>query len=132
MTEKDRLQYAVSRYSDAVKRLKEAIEMAENPLSIDGTIQRFEFTFEQAWKTVQKFLRFEGVDCNSPRNCIKEAFYIGLVSDGELWLDMLDDRNMTSHIYDETQAKNIYNRIKTQYTVMLDNLLTAFYKRLEV
>lgn len=132
MTEKDRLRYAVSRYSDAVKRLKEAIEMAENPLSIDGTIQRFEFTFEQAWKTVQKFLRFEGVDCNSPRNCIKEAFSIGLVSDGELWLDMLDDRNMTSHIYDETETKNIYNRIKTQYTVMLDNLLTAFYKRLEV
>jgi nucleotidyltransferase substrate binding protein (TIGR01987 family) len=132
MREKERLGYAVSRYSDSVKRLKEAVEMDENPLSIDGTIQRFEFTFEQAWKTVQKFLRFEGVDCNSPRNCMKEAFSIGLVSDEELWLDMLDDRNMTSHIYDETQAKNIYSRIKTQYTVMLDNLLTEFYKRLEV
>jgi nucleotidyltransferase substrate binding protein (TIGR01987 family) len=131
MREKERLQYAVSRYSNAVKRLKEAVAMDENPLSIDGTIQRFEFTFEQAWKTAQKFLRFEGFDCNSPRNCMKEAFSIGLINDEESWLDMLDDRNMTSHIYDETQAKNIYDRIKTRYAVMLDNLLTVFYKRVK-
>lgn len=81
MNEKERLQCAVSRYSAALNRLKEAINEQESPLSIDGTIQRFEFTFEQAWKTIQKFLNYEGYDCNSPRNCLKQAYSAGMISD---------------------------------------------------
>lgn len=131
MKEKERLRFATNRYSDAVNRLKEAIVEDENPLSIDGTIQRFEFTFEQAWKTVQKFLRFEGYDCNSPRHCLKEAYTAGIINDEAVWLDMLDDRNMTSHIYDEMHARRIYDKIKAQYTKMLSDLLKVFNKKLE-
>lgn len=132
MKEKERLQYAVSRYSEAVKRLKEALTEAENPLSIDGTIQRFEFTFEQAWKTIQRILRFEGYDCNTPRRCLNEAYTAGIINDEAVWLDMLDDRNMTSHIYDEMHARRIYDKIKAQYANLLADLLDVFNKKLEV
>lgn len=131
MKEERRLRYALKRYSDAVERLKEAINERESSLSIDGTIQRFEFTFELAWKMLQKVLRYEGLDCNSPRDCLRKAYSSGIISDEELWLNMLDDRNITSHIYDEAHAKKIYDRIRDRYTEELKALKEFISKRFE-
>ncbi len=129
MKEKKRLQYAIKRFSDAHERLKEAINEKESSLSIDGTIQRFEFTFELAWKTIQRVIRHEGFDCNTPRECLRKAYSAGLIDDEELWLDMLDDRNITSHIYDEAHAKKIYDKIKDRYVKKLDELKELISKR---
>ncbi len=60
----------------AFSRLKEAVNVAETELERDGVIQRFEFTFELFWKFLKKFLNYSGIDCYSPRNCIKTAFRI--------------------------------------------------------
>lgn len=130
MKEERRLRYALNRYSEAVERLKEAINEKESSLSIDGTIQRFEFTFELAWKMLQKVLRYQGLDCNSPRDCLRKAYSSGIISDEELWLNMLDDRNITSHIYDEAHAKEIYDRIKGLYAVELKSLKELIPERL--
>lgn len=132
MIEVRRLRYALKRYSDALERLKEAVNEKESPLSIDGTIQRFEFTFELAWKTIQKVLRYEGFDCNSPRDCLKKAYLSRIIDDEELWLEMLDDRNTTTHIYDEARAKEIYERIKKRYVEELNALKESISKRLNV
>jgi nucleotidyltransferase substrate binding protein (TIGR01987 family) len=60
------------------------------------------------------FLELEGIDeAKSPRSTLKEAFQYGLIEDGELWIDMLKDRNLTSHIYDESAALEIYEKIIT-------------------
>jgi nucleotidyltransferase substrate binding protein (TIGR01987 family) len=131
MKEKKRLQYAVKRLSDAYERLMEAVNERETSLSIDGTIQRFEFTFEQAWKTIQKFIRYEGFDCNTPRECLRKAYSAGLIDDEDIWLDMLDDRNITSHVYNETLAKGIYDRIKGLYLKEFETLRDFLSKRLE-
>ena len=74
---------------------------ALNRLESDGLIQRFEYTFELSWKTLKDFLEANGVSAAYPRDTIKEAFAHGLLEDGEIWMAMLERRNLLSHTYDE-------------------------------
>jgi nucleotidyltransferase substrate binding protein (TIGR01987 family) len=71
-------------------------------LEREGTIQRFEFALELAWKTMKDWLESEGrvLQPATPRLAVKEAFAAGLVADGQVWIDMLDHRNLLSHTYD--------------------------------
>jgi nucleotidyltransferase substrate binding protein (TIGR01987 family) len=98
-------------------RLKEALdEDISNPLLYDGVIQRFEFTYELAWKLMKAYLEYEGIaEVNSPRGAFKEAYKAGLIFEGDIWIDMIGDRNLAAHTYNEEMAKAIYNRIKDQY-----------------
>ena len=64
-------------------------------------IQVFEFTFELAWKTLKDYLDQSGYDHHSPKNVIRQAFKSEYISDGELWMEALRTRNMTSHAYDQ-------------------------------
>lgn len=104
---------------DAYGRLGEAIAIdMSNELAVDGTIQRFEFCYELSWKTIKAFLEHEGIICNSPRQCLKEAFRIGWIDDEKKWLELLDARNMTTHIYDEKMVLEIYNTIKVNHVAI--------------
>jgi len=111
----------------ALARLKEGV--AEDPgvssLVMDGVIQRFEFTFELAWKLLKALLWREGTECRSPRSCIKEAYEQGMIGDGEGWIIMLEDRNRTSHLYDEDDARTVYRTIGDRYVSLFDNLAEA-------
>ncbi len=80
--------------------------------NIDATIQRFEFTFELGWKFLKDYFEEKGVVLNYPKEIIQEAFAAGLINDERLWLQMLSDRNMTFHTYNEKLADEIYERIK--------------------
>ena len=104
-------------FSKALKKLKEALELSPTEINMDGTIQRFEFTYELAWNTIKAFLLKVGIECLNTRDCIKGAFrqkYIKEESE-EIWLDMIGDRNLSSHVYDEATARKIYNKIKKDY-----------------
>jgi nucleotidyltransferase substrate binding protein (TIGR01987 family) len=90
--------------------------------NIDATIQRFEFTFELAWKFLKEYFFEQGLELNYPREVIKEAFAVRLIDDEGVWLGMLKDRNMTSHTYNEMLADEIYVRIKL-YVPLLHELL---------
>lgn len=79
---------------------------------IDATIQRFEFTFELAWKLLKDYFAEKGVVLNYPKDVLRQAFQAGLIENEELWLTMLHDRNMTSHTYDEKLADQIYANIQ--------------------
>lgn len=107
----------------AFERLREAVEKAVDDLDRDGTIQRFEFTIELLWKFLKIYLEYNGVDCFSPRDCIKKAFKHGLIKDDEIILDMLEDRNLSSHVYSEDIAKDIFNRIKNAYIPALEAII---------
>lgn len=102
---------------DALDRLQEVLDMPldEHRVVLDATIQRFEFTFELFWKTLKRFLYLEGVETKSPRETLKMAYQLKWLNDEQLWLNMLRDRNETSHVYDEDKAKEIYNKIKQYY-----------------
>ena len=103
----------------AVERLSEGIlELQANQSSIvrDGVIQRFEFTTELAWKATREYLMDQGfVDINSPKSVMKEAFSYGLITDDKIWIQLLNDRNLTSHIYKEEIADEICDRIIKTY-----------------
>lgn len=105
-------------YTTALQRLKEGLDKydSKDDLSRDGLIQRFEFTFELAWKTLKAIFEEEGLTgLNSPKTVLREAFSADLIHEDELWLTMLYDRNTTAHIYSEQLAKEICNNIQEKY-----------------
>jgi nucleotidyltransferase substrate binding protein (TIGR01987 family) len=120
------IKIAVQNYNNAVSKLSEGVQNVQDELDRDGVIQRFEFTFEQFWKTLKLIMEFEGWPCESPRSCIKEAYRHGFLDEGEIFFDMLDDRNRTSHTYIEQVSIQIFNRIKADYCNKLMNINTFF------
>ena len=92
----------------AVERLKAALEQPKDEFIRDSAIQRFEFTFELAWKTLNTFLELQGLEARSPRAAIRGAFQVGLLPEDPFWLEMLELRNLTNHTYDEALAERIY------------------------
>ena len=97
----------------------------------DAAIQRFEYTFEAVWKAIQHYLEEqEGLSIASPKGCIRSSREVGLLSDVEsvLALHMADDRNLTSHTYNERIAKEIY-RALYQYCELLGKWLHAAEER---
>ena len=90
-------------------------EPEDNPLAVDGTIQRFEFVFELFWKTLRRLLAEEGVDTSTPREALQGAFAAGWIADETAWLSMLEARNETSHTYDETKAREVYTSIRRHF-----------------
>ena len=101
-------------FQKAMERLSEALqeEALNKSIVVDGTIQRFEFTFELSWKLAKAILKYNGVKVETPRMIIKEAYQMGMIKNGEDWIGMLEDRNKASCIYDEKQAQTIYDKIK--------------------
>lgn len=120
------LNYPFQKLQKALLRLKEGIQTADDALSRDGVIQRFEFTFELFWKMLMILLKNEGFDCAGPRSCIKESARRGFLLNGETALDMLEDRNKTSHIYDESTAEEIFENIRNEYLNLLEENLKLF------
>ncbi len=107
---------------ESSSRLAEAVSQPESDLIRDATIQRFEFTFEVIWKALKLYLERQGYDCGGPRPTLKKAFAENLIEtpeEADLWLRMIDDRNLTSHAYDEALAKSIYHNIVHDYAPAL-------------
>jgi len=105
----------------AVATLDEAVNMPFSVVVRDASIQRFEYSFESLWKLLKAHLeQHEGIRCNSPKRCFREALQVGLLSvdETETCLVMTDDRNLTSHAYLEAVAEAIYRKLPSYLTVM--------------
>lgn len=109
-------------FSHALAKLHAALakDIATDELYRDGLIQRFEFCFELSWKLMKAFLDFDGLEVNSPRSAIRQAFRTQLIADAEAWLDMLEKRNLASHTYDETTAEEIFRHVERKYIFLFD------------
>ncbi len=112
----------IAMLSRALAWLEEALRVPEDPLVRDACIQRFEFTFEMAWRAIQAHARVEGLGCQSPRDCLRTAFRLGLMDDDPGWMAMVEDRNRTTHTYDEASAREIYAAL-SGHTRLLATLL---------
>ncbi|MDU4860162.1 MAG: nucleotidyltransferase substrate binding protein [Terrisporobacter othiniensis] len=109
----------------ALNRLEEALKKdLSDDIIVDGIIQRFEFTFEQSWKVMKLYLEDQGIldEAVAPRSTIRCAFKHKLISDGDIWIEMMLDRNRTSHMYDETTALNIVKLVKEKYVFEFEKL----------
>jgi nucleotidyltransferase substrate binding protein (TIGR01987 family) len=118
-----------SNYEAAFKKLKEFSSLpVQEERDVSGIIQAFEFTFELAWKTLQKVLIKEGFEPRGPKHCIELALKHGHIQfqDEEIWKEMLADRNMTVHTYREEIANLVLSNIINKYIVTFESLLQFF------
>ncbi len=129
------LKEVIKDFDRALKRLKEAFIKAKNSdiddyfFFRDSAIQRFEFTVEIFWKCIKVYLQEkEGIKCRSPKSCIRELFSTGYLDEEKaiLFLEMIDDRNLTSHTYREEVAEKIFSKLE-RYIGELENILELFY-----
>ncbi len=95
-----------------------------NQLEQEGVIQRFEYTFELAWKTLKDYLEDAGITLDQihPRAVIKAAFAAKLLEDGEAWMDMLAARNLMSHTYDCTKFQEVVAALKGRYLAVIEEM----------
>ncbi len=124
MEENERWKKRFHSYCKALLQLETALQQKHfSVLEKDGVIKRFEFTFELAWKTLQDKLYNEGyIDIKGPKPVIKQAFQDHIITDGQEWIDMLTDRNNSTHLYDESAALHIFDKIQTTYFQLLKDL----------
>lgn len=109
-----------SNYKKALAQLTEAVNLSQerelSPLEQQGLIQAFEYTHELAWNTLKDFLEYRGTGgLYGSRDVTREAFRLGLIPAGAIWMDMIQSRNQTSHTYNEETAKEIVTAIEADY-----------------
>ena len=116
-----RWEQKLNSYRKALKRLSEVVQVMDirplNDFEADGLIQRFEFTFELAWKLIKSYAEYQGIDKEimGSRDAVRWAFESGLIGDSDVWMEMIKRRNDTSHTYDEDTAKEVVVCVKTAY-----------------
>ena len=109
---KEKLAVQIGQLERATRRLAETLALKPTQIHQDATIQRFEFTFELAWKAMQSFAFQKGMKAVSPKDTLRTAAQLGLIKDIEDWFDFLDARNLSSHLYDEKMANLVYQQAK--------------------
>ncbi len=107
-------------FERAFMLLREALEMDAGKLSDlekEGVVQRFEYTYELAWKTLKDYLECSGVSLDeiTPKRVVKQAFAAGIIEDGQTWIDMLEHRNLMSHAYDKDKFEAAVSAIRARY-----------------
>ena len=130
---KTRWQQRLEDFERALIRLEEPLNRENlDELAKDGVIQRFEFTFELAWKTLKDYLEEQGVaDAVSPKKVLIKSHQENLFKDDALWLQMLEDRNSLSHLYKQEMSEKIFKNIKDSYAQALRDLVFALKKEME-
>jgi nucleotidyltransferase substrate binding protein (TIGR01987 family) len=115
-------------FEKAFIQLKDAVNRYESldDLSKEGLIQRFEYTFELAWKTLKDYLEANGVISRFPREVLKNSFQAELLNNGEIWIDMLEKRNLLAHTYNEENFNNALDTILKSYYPEMQELYKFF------
>ena len=113
--------------------LREALERGPGGLSAlekEGTVHRFEYCFELAWKTLNDYLIESGVTISpvTPRQVIKDAFAAKLLDDGQLWMDMLVERNLLAHTYDKAVFDQAVEAIHARFLPALASVHNWFLR----
>lgn len=120
MTEDIRWKQRFDNYQRALHQLTLAVQLMETrPLSNleqQGLIQGFEFTHELAWNVLKDYLEMEGIQgLVGSRSTVREAFKRGLVTEGDVWMDMIEKRNLSSHTYNPSVANTLADAIQHRY-----------------
>ena len=120
MTEDIRWKQRFNNFVRAFRRLDDAVQLKQSrdlsELEEQGLIQAFEFTHELAWNVLKDYLEEQGVvGLIASKDSTREAFKLGLIEDGDVWMEMIKLRNLTSHTYDEQVAEKVSSAIVKQF-----------------
>jgi nucleotidyltransferase substrate binding protein (TIGR01987 family) len=117
----------------ALKQLQAAITAhdakPDDELIVIALIKAYEFSFELSWKTLKDLLAWNGLDVKLPREVLKQAFATGLLENGQLWIDMLEQRNLMAHTYDQARAQQAAALICERYWPELQGLHNSLEER---
>ena len=108
-------------YCNALENFSEAIELSFkrdlSKLEKQGLIQSFEFTQELSWKVLKDYLEYKGADSQiiGSKDSIRNAYSVGLIKNGDIWMDMIASRNLSSHAYDENSVQQIIDKCVMDY-----------------
>ena len=118
-------------YRKALGQLQKFVDKGDlSELEKQGLVKAFEYTFELAWNTLKDFLEYKGqTDIYGSRDAIVKAFSLGLIQDGEGWMDMLKSRNLTSHTYNLETAEEICSAVVGAYHSLFNALKTKLEGR---
>lgn len=120
---KDKITKQRDDLTQALARLKEAVALPPTRIHKDATIQRFEITFELAWKLLQTAAAINGINEYGPKNSIRSAAQLNLIDDPGAWIEALNKRNLTIHVYREDIADAVYEEAKV-FVPLVEKLLT--------
>jgi nucleotidyltransferase substrate binding protein (TIGR01987 family) len=128
-----RWQQRFSNYRQALAQLETFLDPPTlNAREQQGLIKAFEYTFELAWNTLRDLLRSQGDDSLlGSRDTLREAFRLGLIEEGEAWMLMIQDRNLTSHTYNRATADAIAAQIVDSYLPCFQALRSKLKQRLQ-
>ncbi len=111
-------------FKKAFEKLRDSVLKVDelSDLEKEGMVQRFEYTFELAWKTLKDYLEEQQVNAKFPREVIKQSFHYEIIQDGEIWMDMLVKRNLMAHTYEETILRDSVQKIANEYFKAISQL----------
>ncbi len=117
-------------FKKAFLQLKSAINRVDelDDLAKEGMVQRFEYTYELAWKTIKDFIESKGEAEKYQKDVLKKAFQLDIIDNGEIWLEMLSKRNLMAHTYNETTFKEVVTDIITKFYPEIEKLILFFDK----
>ena len=132
MSEDIRWKQRFQNYKKALATMKNAVELAASrelsDLEKQGMIQGFEFTFELAWNVMKDYLEEQGISgIIGSKGTVRQAFQNGLIQDGQIWMDMIKDRNLASHVYDDGTAENLFVAITNTYYHQFNMLMEKMH-----
>lgn len=111
-------------FEKSIKRLDEVLSLEKTDVNRDSAIKRFELCFDLAWKSIKIYAKNQGLECYSPRSCFKTGFQLNLIDYDERWLKMINDRNLTAHLYNEETADKVYSQL-SDYIELFKKLLVT-------
>jgi nucleotidyltransferase substrate binding protein (TIGR01987 family) len=126
--DRPRWHYRFDNYRRAFDLLSQAVAIMDerplSPLEKEGTIQRFEYTWELAWKLLKDYLEDQGIilDKITPAATIKSALAAKIITQGDLWMQALDARNKMAHTYNQDQFEQITQAIRKDYLALFEDL----------
>jgi len=131
-----RWEQRLNNYNKALLQLEDAVTLAKertlSKLEEQGLIQAFEFTHELAWKVMKDYFEYQGnTSITGSRDATREAFQVGLISDGEGWMEMIKSRNNTSHTYNEKTAGEIAGHVIGTYIELFKSFQQVMENRRE-
>ncbi len=115
-------------FQKAVKRLQEMAVRPKEEATRDATIQRFEFSFELAWKLLNAILREKKIEAFGPKDTIRVAAEITLLADSPRWMRFLEARNLVAHTYNEEISEEVYEEAK-EFITAAENLIRALKEK---
>lgn len=118
-------------FEKAYLQLNDAIDKFEmlDDLSKEGLVQRFEYTFELAWKTLKDYLESQGIVSQFPREVLKQGFHTNILNNGEVWIDILEKRNLLAHTYDQHNFNTALESIRKSYYPEITHLYDFFRRK---